>query len=33
MSYLNRVDAEHVARMYAFQQLVKVSLRKMLMSM
>ncbi|WP_048993095.1 hypothetical protein [Klebsiella pneumoniae] len=23
MSYLNRVDAEHVARMYAFQQLVK----------
>ncbi|HBY9874934.1 hypothetical protein ACYBY7_08855 [Klebsiella pneumoniae] len=23
MSYLNRVDAEHVARMYTFQQLVK----------
>lgn len=23
MSYLNRVDAEHVARMYAFQKLVK----------
>ena len=23
MSYLNRVDAEHVARMYAFQQFVK----------
>ncbi|EOZ5540632.1 hypothetical protein ACXNXB_003313 [Klebsiella pneumoniae] len=23
MSYLNRLDAEHVARMYAFQQLVK----------
>lgn len=23
MSYLKRVDAEHVARMYAFQQFVK----------
>lgn len=23
MSYLKRVDAEHVARMYAFQKLVK----------